>query len=613
LNKFSFDTKGFIDEMKKIYGQQLRRYGDETACIFIKSLFINKVVLDKAIKNIVITTYEIPEALKRKDFNFNLINDGNQIGKIYESLINRNSKKAAGLFYTPASVVRDILESTVQKADIVKNPFIKVLDPSCGSGYFLSKAYDILKCKFENNIEELREKCSQIQYRLYDGKLINGKVYWQKNNIHYHILKNCIFGADIDSTAVKLTKINLLLKDVYNTSCEVNILECDSLIKWENKLDHSLKEYKFWSQKFEYVIGNPPWVSLSRKHGQFIKEELKQYYIDQYNGNNYSPNLCEYFIKRAMKICIHSIGYIVPSAIAVNLQYSELRKYILHNYNIRKLIFEIKFPAIVTDSMILILEKGLVVDNLIVINNGRSIVQKQFLQEKNYEFIYKGTDLDEEIKTKIWDNSNPLGDIATTFTGFIGDTQKISCDRVTNEQIKILKGENIRSYITIGEFYYDFKRENIKGGTSDLRKLTCKDKILVRKTGNKIIATIDTSGRIIEQSLYGVIKINPDYCIEYLLGVLNSKLILWYFSNYLITNKNSMPQIKKYSLDNIPIKNCDKMRQEKIKNIVIEILSKVKEIDIRGKRKWDEKEISKLEDDLNIEIFSVYNIDIGCI
>lgn len=609
MKKFNFNTEGFIDEMKKICTEHSCQSGNEEACIFIKKIFINKVLSDKKIKNLEYRNDEIPLRLMSEDFDFNLINDGDEIGKIYERLMDRNDKKAAGMFYTPSTVIEYILKNTVEKADIVENPFIKIIDPSCGSGYFLSMVYDILKCKFENNIDALREKYSEIEYKLNDDKALKGTEYWQRKNIHFHILKHCIYGADIDSTATKLTQINLLLKDKDNHISKINILECDSLIKWENNVNHNSKEYKFWSHKFEYVVGNPPWVSLSRKQGQFIKQELLEYYINEYNGNKYSPNLCEYFIKRAMEICTHSIGYIIPDRIAANLQYNELRKYILYNYNIKKLVFEIKFPGIITDSMILILEKGLAENNLIEINNEYSIMQKKLLEDMNYEFVYKGSAKSEEIKIKMWDNSIALGNIATTFTGFIGDSKKISCKRVTNSQIVILKGENIKRYFIDGAFYYEFTRENIKGGTNDLRKLTYQEKILVRKTGNKIIAAIDKNGTIIEQSLYGIIKINPDFCIEYLLGILNSKLMQWYFLNYLVTNKNSTPQIKKYSLDNIPIKICDNEEQVKIKNIVIEILSKAERASFDKKY---ESEISILEDALNNEIFSIYNIDATC-
>ena len=66
---------------------------------------------------------------------------------------------------------------------------------------------------------------------------MSGKDYWTEENIHYHLLKHCIYGADIDSFAVQLTTINLLLKDLDNLTDELNIVKCDSLIKWEKDYD----------------------------------------------------------------------------------------------------------------------------------------------------------------------------------------------------------------------------------------------------------------------------------------------------------------------------------------------------------------------------------------
>nr|WP_278001334.1 TaqI-like C-terminal specificity domain-containing protein [Clostridium botulinum] len=103
-------------------------------------------------------------------------------------------------------------------------------------------------------------------------------------------------------------------------------------------------------------------------------------------------------------------------------------------------------------------------------------------------------------------------------------------------------------------FYYDFRDENIKGGTKDLKKLKYRGKILVRKTGNEIIAAYDAEGIIIEQSLYGIINLKESFSYKYILGILNSQLINWYYKNYLVTNKESTPQLKKYRLNKIPIK-----------------------------------------------------------
>ena len=199
-----------------------------------------KLVLqfENALSNIV-------EKLDTGNYNFNNT-DGNILGDVYEKFMDRETRKAIGQFYTPEFVIEYILNNTVAKADVVENPFVSVADISCGSGHFLIMAYDILREKFINNLELLRDKYSNELYTIKkNGKEeeLKGRDYWKEENIHYHLLKHCIYGADIDSFAVQLTTINLLLKDLDNFTDELNIIECDSLIKWEEDYDwQDLKE-----------------------------------------------------------------------------------------------------------------------------------------------------------------------------------------------------------------------------------------------------------------------------------------------------------------------------------------------------------------------------------
>ncbi len=150
-------------------------------------------------------------------------------------------------------------------------------------------------------------------------------------------------------------------------------------------------------------------------------------------------------------------------------------------------------------------------------------------------------------------------------------------------------------------FFYDFKYGNIKGGTKNLKKLKYKGKILVRKTGNEIIAAYDKEGIIIEQSLYGIIDLKENFNYKYILGILNSQLMNWYYKNYLITNKESTPQLKKYRLDKIPIKKCADYIQQKIGILVDEISKNLKNKNI--------KEAEYYYKILNKKIFKIYGID----
>lgn len=572
------------------------------------------------------------------------------LGKEYESMMDRTRRKTYGSFYTPDFIVDHIIENTMNDLNLVESPFVKILDPSCGAGYFLIRVYDTLIDKFSTSIDYIRDKYWEEEYSIeIDGKLekLQGKDYWKKKNLGYHILKHCIYGSDIDSDAVEITKLNLKSKGNFNLDLSLNIVCCDSLIRWEEDYDlESIVEvdigffllgyrdldgtelkkrlsineisilysvYNFWKQQYDYIIGNPPWVSLNRKHKKSIQNKLMDYYIGRYNGNKYLPNLYEYFIKRALKSVKSNgkIGFVIPDRFAKNLQYKFLRKEILNNYNIINLTFEIDFPDINTDSMILILEKSYDEHNKINLNifNKREyfIYQSEYLKNENYEFIYENRWDFGIIKNKIENQSKFLGDISTTFTGFIGNTKKITSNIISDSQVEILKGENIKKFTVLGNYYYEFIPENLKGGTKNIKKLACPLKIVVRKTGNKIIAALDTKGCIVEQSLYGIIHLNNEFSYKYVLGILNSRLMEWYYLNFLVTNINSTPQIKKYSLNRIPIKYCDKKRQKIIENLVDKICLEVE--DQKSKSLKENEKLNTLQSELDYEVFNLYNLD----
>ena len=69
---------------------------------------------------------------------------------------------------------------------------------------------------------------------------ISGSKYWKLENLHYHILKHCIYGADIDEKAIWLCTAGLRAKDKGPCPKELNIIYCDSLTRWEK--DYNKKQ-----------------------------------------------------------------------------------------------------------------------------------------------------------------------------------------------------------------------------------------------------------------------------------------------------------------------------------------------------------------------------------
>ncbi|MGL4914041.1 MAG: HsdM family class I SAM-dependent methyltransferase, partial [Romboutsia sp.] len=185
-----------------------------------------------------------------KDDNFKL-------SKNYEDSLDIITKQNKGIYYTPKIIVEYIIKKTLKKHDIVNNPYPKVLDISCGCGNFLLETYDILYDLIEENIYDLKDKY--------------GNEYWNNNNIHNHIISNCIYGADIDKEAIKILKEAFRKKD---EDCEIekfNLYNCDSLDKK-------------WNEKFDYIIGNPPYIGhkkLEKDYKKFLSKNYTKVYKDK--------------------------------------------------------------------------------------------------------------------------------------------------------------------------------------------------------------------------------------------------------------------------------------------------------------------------------------------
>ncbi len=98
-----------------------------------------------------------------------------EVSKRYENNLDIKKRKNQGIYYTPYVVVEYILEQTIQKHDVVDEPYPKVLDMCCGCGNFLISAYEILHKKFLENIDNLR-----VKY---------GRDFISSEDISLHIIK----------------------------------------------------------------------------------------------------------------------------------------------------------------------------------------------------------------------------------------------------------------------------------------------------------------------------------------------------------------------------------------------------------------------------------------
>ena len=242
-------------------------------------------------------------------YNFDWI-DADVLGQVYEQYLGKllaqtksgkaqlkdgqAHRKEQGIYYTPTYIVDYIVKNTI--GELLKNKKIKVkdlkiLDPACGSGSFLIKTFDYLY----DNLSVGKES---KQYRI-DSQ--------GKYSIKTEILKNNIYGVDLDQKAVEITKLNLLLKAAEKNrrlpeEIDVHIKHGNSLI--DDDVIVGLNAFK-WGEKFkeimdkggfDAVVGNPPYVR------QEELSEIKPYFQKNYEVYHGMADLFVYFFEREIGI-----------------------------------------------------------------------------------------------------------------------------------------------------------------------------------------------------------------------------------------------------------------------------------------------------------------------
>lgn len=261
--------------------------------------------------------------------------------RLYENNLDIEKRKKTGIYYTPVEIVEYIVDNTVGKLDVLKNPHPKILDSSCGCGNFLVYAFDRLLEIFEEKSDELVEKY--------------GDECFKKENLPRYILKNCIYGTDIDSDAVEVTKMLLTKTAITGTYDEPSISDdLDEEESWDEYKATYLREFECntgifemniynkdglnidWGTKFDIIIGNPPYVGhklLTKEYKQFIMDKYKEVYRDK-------SDLYFCFYKNSIELLKKDgvIHLITPRYFLESISAELLRKYLEKNVEIEEII-----------------------------------------------------------------------------------------------------------------------------------------------------------------------------------------------------------------------------------------------------------------------------------
>lgn len=259
--------------------------------------------------------------------------------------------KSKGAVSTPQFLVDDIIKRTLIKQTLINGGIdgllnITALDIACGSGVFLIGLYDYLEeiiIEIQNNTPN--ENYNSLFTRTENELLLNlrGKQT---------IIRNCIYGVDIDPEAVEVAKMSLALKAIDNeeypeASEQIGLfgeqilngiglnVRCGNSLVDSSVLEHfpeiltddeqlfRTRPFDWHSDDyfsnifrdnggFDYIIGNPPYVEVKHFNTElpYMHSFIKQTYD---TANNGKIDLAIPFIERGLSVLNDNgrLGFIV--------------------------------------------------------------------------------------------------------------------------------------------------------------------------------------------------------------------------------------------------------------------------------------------------------------
>lgn len=246
---------------------------------------------------------DVSEALERIFFRFNAFSfatvDRDLLGTIYQSFRPRAERKRLGEYYTPVELV-DFILAQVGCGDDPDLPQKRLLDPSCGSFTFGVRAAGLLMAKA--------------------GHLAPAQ--------RLELLQRAVVGYDINAFSTFLAHMSLLFSamDLYlaakrhDPAYKLSGFNVQRL----NTLTTGVELTDAGSPRFDYVVGNPPFVRNERlPPGD--RKDLETRYQEVTAGNT---DLSAYFLHACAKWLLKEngkLGMVAPIGLANAQAATELR------------------------------------------------------------------------------------------------------------------------------------------------------------------------------------------------------------------------------------------------------------------------------------------------
>ncbi|MBQ6416117.1 MAG: N-6 DNA methylase [Butyrivibrio sp.] len=464
------------------------------------------------------------------------------LGLIYISLRRLQDKKATGSYYTPFYAV-DLMINDLP--DTARN----ICDPACGTGNFLLRLPD--------------------SYPL-----------------------EMVHGYDIDEIAIKIARINLAIKYRIITKKQLDIIErnirCIDFLESNEDIP-----------KADIIIGNPPWGSSFSK--EQVSELKKNFESILGKGK---PESFDLFVERAVKSLTSSgnMLFLLPETILGADYHESIRRFIEKN----SFVSEISYLGDIFDKVqcpCVILRLDNKRKDQITVRHYKKEKKELITCEK--EYVVNSHRISEKSFHILADNEQykliekilsvphfTLEGQADFALGIVTGSNKSVLSKTPLDGWEgIIKGSDIH------KFFYDEPKSFAKFVPQNFQQVApehmyrSKEKLFYKFIANEPVFAYDSKGTISLNSANILIPRVPGYSALYIMAVLNSDLMSFYYRH---TFKNM--KVLRSAIESLPIAKCDNDTMNTISTLALDIVYE---------KKTSSEKISRL----NALIDNLYSLD----
>ena len=656
-----------IEKLRELFRYFDGYYDSE---LFQKHLTDEVDVESTTIENLINGLYEVPGGMASYDFS---IIDADVLGAVYEQYLGhianivkqkakaaqakmdlglpydetieltakKQRRKEHGIYYTPKFITDYIVKETVGRflaehsTNEIRN--IKILDPACGSGSFLIRAFDELLKHYAH------QKISKSEQDIDAADRIS-------------ILQSNIFGVDLDIQAVEIARLNLLLRSLAKRDTlpglKNNIKEGNSLI---SGTEEELKKYfgKSWKDKkafsweqefkdimdnggFDVVIGNPPYVRVDS-----LPNDEKVFWKNKFVSTVGKYDLYYLFLELAFKLVNNNgvFAFITPNHYCTNTTGEHLRKLILSEAStiiIASVSHLSVFEEAANYPVITIVYKsnktGVKKLSYFSVNKPedlQSMSPDYELTEKELKLLPRSIipiNINEQklkIALRLIQTYTPAGKVLKIQEGLriptTWEVKKTEGEQATPiiKQFQFSRYSEVKKASCLSEKH---KKSFFSSGAD--RIINCQlSKLLFAEDALRIESTLDKSKGLCQGGVYFATLIEQDYSLYYLLALFNSKLLTFIFKCLYsgIHMGGGFLRFRTQYLQELPIRRIDfkKPNEKKMHDTLVSLVERMLELNKKYAPIRDtpfseseelKKEIERTDKEIDNLVYDLYGL-----